>query len=66
MPRELPGYRDTLEMLMKLFPESVAISMDDAAKYYGVSKATLKRDKTFPVDAHNRVPIPRFARWLCL
>lgn len=64
MPREKETYRATLEGLRQTFPGTGAISLEQAARYYGVSKRTLQRDATFPVDAHRRVPLADFARWL--
>lgn len=64
MPREKETYRDNLELLMRIFPGVGAISIEQAAQYYGVSRKTLERDKTLPRDAHNRIPLPSFARWL--
>lgn len=64
MPKEKATYRDNLELLMRAFPGVGAISVKQAAKYYGVSTKTLTRDKTLPRDSHNRIPLPGFARWL--
>lgn len=64
MAREKKAYRDNLALLTAAFPGVGTISLDQAAAWYGKSKWTLKRDVTFPRDAHNRVSLPDFARWL--
>lgn len=64
MPREKKFYRDILAQLTAAFPGVGAISLDEAAAYYGVSKRTLQRDATFPLDGHKRVVLVEFARWL--
>lgn len=66
MPREKKSYRAVLKHLKETFPDTGAISLDQAAIFYGVSKRTLQRDKTFPVDAHNRVTLAAFADWLAV
>ncbi len=66
MPREPKAYREILAALNEAFPGRGAISLDEAAKYYGVSKRTLQRDETFPVGAHKKVVLVNFARWLAV
>ena len=66
MPREKQTYRDNLNMLMRSFPGVGAISVKEAAEYYGASVKTLMRDDTFPKDCHNRVSLANFARWLAV
>lgn len=64
MAREKQTYRANLEQLIAAFPGVGAISLDQAAAYYGVSKRTLQRDKTFPTDGHRRITLAAFAQWL--
>ena len=64
MAREKRDYRPILEQLTAAFPDRIAISMDEAATFYGMSKRTLQRDKTFPADQHRRITLVSFARWL--
>lgn len=64
MAREKATYRDNLDLLMKAFPGVGAITLEQAAAWYGKSKATLRRDETFPRDSHNMVGLANFARWL--
>lgn len=64
MAREKEAYRENLAQLKEAFPGVGAISLGEAAAYYGTSKATLTRDETFPLDAHKRVTLANFARWL--
>lgn len=64
MPRETKAYREILAQLNAAFPGRGAISLDEAASYYGCSKRTLQRDATFPVGAHNKVVLVNFARWM--
>lgn len=64
MPRERGTYRPILEALNTAFPDKGAITLDEAAAYYGVSPRTLRRDETFPVGPHKRVPLAAFARWM--
>ena len=64
MPKEKEAYRPTLEVLRERFPGVLSISVAEAAEVYGMSERTLRRDATFPIDSHGRVPLVRFARWL--
>ena len=66
MPKEKPSYRAIVEQLNAAFPGRGAISLDEAAGFYGVSARTLKRDGTFPIDGHNRVVLAKFAQWLAV
>ena len=66
MPREKKSYRAILEQLNTAFPGTGAISLSEAAAFYGVSVRTLQRDKTFPVGAHKRVVLAEFARWMAV
>lgn len=66
MARETKSYRAILAQLSEAFPGKGAISLDEAAGWYGVSKRTLQRDETFPKGAHGRVLIVNFARWLAV
>lgn len=64
MPRETKTYRAIREQLSEAFPGVGAISLDEAAKFYGVSTRTLQRDETFPRGPHGRVVLESFARWM--
>lgn len=66
MPMEPKAYRAILAQLTEAFPGKGAISMDEAAAFYGVSKKTLTRDATFPKDGHGRVVLVKFAHWLAV
>ena len=66
MPMETKAYRAVLAQLAEAFPGKGAISLEEAAAYYGVSKRTLQRDGTFPRDSHGRVVLVKFAQWLAV
>jgi hypothetical protein len=64
LPREKQDYREILARLNAVFPDRGAITLEEAARYYGVCTRTLTRDKSFPVGPHKRVELTKFARWL--
>ena len=66
MPQERKTYRAILAQLSELYPGQGAISLSQAAAFYGVCERTLKRDKTFPIGPHNRVSVVNLARWMAI
>ena len=72
---ELTGYRETLETLNDMFPDRVAIDVDECAKALGVNVKTVYssinrvKDPLPTVHMGKRkimIPIARLARWMCL
>lgn len=70
---EKPDYRINYEMLLKKFPDRVAINTKEAAEVLGCADSTVRAAIT---RVHNKlpaqkigknmwvIPIPSFARWL--
>ena len=70
---EKPDYRINYEMLLKMFPDRVAINTKEVATVIGCAdstvRAAIKRTRN-PLPAQKigknmwAIPIPSFARWL--
>lgn len=72
---ELVGYRETLETLNDMFPDRVAIDVDECAKALGVNIKTVytsinRVNNPLPTvkigSRKTMIPIARLARWMCL
>lgn len=71
------GYSENIEMLSKLFPDRIVISMTECARALGVDYRTVKdmterKKNPLPLvkltegsKSRCGVPIALFARWLC-
>lgn len=68
MPREKEAYRDTLEALLRRFPDREAITVDEAAEILHMDRRILLADKNFPTvkvgERRYRIPLVRLARWM--
>lgn len=68
MPREKEAYRDTLESLLRRFPDREAITVDEAAEILHMDRRILLADKNFPTvkvgERRYRIPLVRLARWM--
>lgn len=72
---ELAGYRETLATLNELFPDRVAIDVEECARALGVNVKTVytsinRVHNPLPtVNLGTRklmIPLARLARWMCL
>lgn len=59
MPREKPGYRDTLERLDAAYPGRELLKHSEIAEFLGMHPRTVKRKYDFPAG---RVPKTTVAR----
>ena len=71
---EKQGYRETLEMLERLYPNRTTISVKEAAKAMNASDrsvydAVKRRYNPIPSQKLTRkkivIPLAAFAKWLC-
>ena len=78
MAREMPGYREMLELISIKYPERTSLSVEEVAKLLGVHRQTVTAAitrKRNPLPAQNIgvgtknksyiIPIPAFAHWQC-
>lgn len=65
--REAEGYRPQLEMLVDMFPNRAAITINECQSAVGCDRRTLLADRTFParkVGNKYSVSLTELARWL--
>ena len=76
MAREMPGYREMLELIDIRYPHRSSLSVEEVAKLLGVHRQTVtaaitRKKNPLPAqytgDKHKSyiIPIPAFARWQC-
>lgn len=65
MPREKPGYRDTIADLNRIFPVQGVLSKAEVANYLGINRATLAR-WGIQFNEMGRVTKADLARQICL
>ena len=73
---ELPGYRENIERLDKLFPNKAAITIPECAEVLGINIKTAyeltHKGRKNPIPTQligtkrRIVPIVGLARWMCL
>ena len=67
MPREVEGYRETVELIRTIYPDRAALSRAEAAKLLGCSTRTLQRRQEIPhitMGQTVRYPVDGLARWM--
>lgn len=62
MPREKEGYRETLEMLMMVFPNRFTVKATELSKWLGKDVRTIK--KHYPIKADGTISLAMLARCL--
>lgn len=62
MPREKEGYRDNLELLMKLFPNRLTVKATELAKLFDKDVRTIR--KHYPINADGTISLATLARCL--
>lgn len=65
--REAEGYRPQLELLVDMFPNRAAITINECQSAVGCDRRTLLADRTFParkIGNKYSVSLTELARWL--
>lgn len=65
MSREKEGYRDTMELLNERYPDKDMLTVNDVARFIGVSRNSVKKKIRFN-EATNRVSKCDLARQVCV
>lgn len=65
MPREKDGYRDNMQELNRIFPNHIALSIEEVAQIMNCSTRTVRRNMGHLL-IHKKIMKTALARYMCV